>query len=107
MPRYDFRCSEGHVTEQRAGIETETIPCPCGRVADRLAVYRFNVAGDVAVPDSEGFYKNEAGQRALRRQGWDGARAIEHLRQSRIETEAGYAIDMKKANAPVVDRKVY
>ena len=40
MPRYDFRCGEGHVTEARREMACSEIVCPsCSGVAHRLAVY--------------------------------------------------------------------
>lgn len=39
MPRYDYRCERGHVTESVQGIGTDAIPCTCGRTARRVAVY--------------------------------------------------------------------
>lgn len=45
MPVYDFECTQGHITESRQGRETETISCPCGGLARRLSVYRFNLGG--------------------------------------------------------------
>lgn len=99
MPTYDFRCDEGHVTEARRGVDVESIPCPCGRIATRLSVYHVNVAGDVWIPESEGEYRNEAWGKSLKKQGWDAARSFEHLRKCRVETDAGWAVDMGKANA--------
>jgi hypothetical protein len=41
MPRYDFCCDEGHVTEVRAGYEVTAVTCPtCGLEARRLSIYR-------------------------------------------------------------------
>ena len=40
MPLYDYACACGRVTESREGIGTEAIPCPCGRIAARVQVYR-------------------------------------------------------------------
>ncbi len=40
MPRYDYRCVGGHVTEKERGYDVDRIPCPvCGVSAQRLAVY--------------------------------------------------------------------
>ena len=100
MPIYDFRCGEGHVTEARRGIGTDAIPCLCGRKAKRLfSAPAIKVDGGVSIPASEGYYQNEANGRQLKKKGWDGDRAIEHLRQNRVETETGWGIDMRKANA--------
>ncbi len=41
MPRYDYRCSNGHEFERYAGIDDDTVECPfCGKEAQRLAVYK-------------------------------------------------------------------
>lgn len=40
MPRYDYRCALGHVTERVAGYEDRSILCRCGDIAYRQAVYR-------------------------------------------------------------------
>jgi len=40
VPTYDYCCELGHVTERRAGMDWESIPCPlCGRIARRVPVY--------------------------------------------------------------------
>lgn len=40
MPVYDFRCEQSHVTEQRQGVEVNSIPCPrCGEQASRAPFY--------------------------------------------------------------------
>lgn len=33
---YDFKCSEGHLTEGFVDYETTQIHCECGNVADRI-----------------------------------------------------------------------
>ncbi len=41
MPRYDFACECGEITEVWAGFETDSLLCPrCGALAHRLAVYQ-------------------------------------------------------------------
>lgn len=39
MPRYDYRCERGHVTEMVQGVEIRSIPCPCGLSTERVPVY--------------------------------------------------------------------
>jgi putative FmdB family regulatory protein len=40
MPLYDFECPAGHVTEKRAGLSDEAMPCPlCGESARRVPFY--------------------------------------------------------------------
>ena len=40
MPIYDYRCSLGHTTEARRGVEVSSLPCPlCGGSAHRVPVY--------------------------------------------------------------------
>ena len=57
MPVYDFQCERGHLTEERQGIEIESIPCRrvrCGGIARRLGVYRKQYLGaDVPIPVSD------------------------------------------------------
>jgi hypothetical protein len=33
---YDFKCSEGHITESFVGDKTTVIPCECGLDAHRI-----------------------------------------------------------------------
>lgn len=41
MPVYDYKCTNGHVTEERREVEVYSIPCPrCYRVADRAPFYQ-------------------------------------------------------------------
>lgn len=50
MPRYDFRCSDGHLHEMRAGYDQPALPCPsCGKEARRNPVNRLGVSG-FAIP---------------------------------------------------------
>jgi len=40
MPRYDYRCENGHIIELRRGTGVESVPCPeCGEVAERVPFY--------------------------------------------------------------------
>ena len=41
MPIYDFACPCGEVTEARAGYDTSALPCACGQLAKRVAVYQY------------------------------------------------------------------
>ena len=42
MPRYDYRCGCGDVTEALAGLDEDTRPCPaCGKLAKRVPVNYF------------------------------------------------------------------
>lgn len=36
MPRYDFKCTRGHVTEKWCNRDVEEILCPCGELAKRV-----------------------------------------------------------------------
>ena len=50
MPLYQFACACGWGTEQRAGYEIESVPCPgCAAPAHRAAVNRINATG-FAIP---------------------------------------------------------
>jgi hypothetical protein len=37
---YDFICECGEIVEARAGYDANVMPCPCGRLASRSAVYQ-------------------------------------------------------------------
>lgn len=39
MPRYDYRCLQGHVTEAVREMAVTEILCPCGQPALRQAIY--------------------------------------------------------------------
>jgi hypothetical protein len=56
-PTYDFRCGDGHTTEERTERSTRGIPCPeCGQSAQRLAVSLGRtpgITGIVQVPMRE------------------------------------------------------
>ncbi len=46
MPRYDYRCPSGHVTEQIRGFKVKLTKClECGRRARRQAVYAEQYLG--------------------------------------------------------------
>jgi len=56
MPRYDFECPEGHVTERRADITTDMIECPvCGLAAYRapFSASTYLIGGDVPKPQHQ------------------------------------------------------
>ena len=40
MPKYDYSCRCGRVTESRESFETDVIRCKCGKMAARVSVYR-------------------------------------------------------------------
>lgn len=42
MPRYEFRCEDGHVHERIASIEKRSTVCHCGRNATRVPVNSFS-----------------------------------------------------------------
>lgn len=45
MPRYDFRCPSGHITEARASFDVSSIDCACGRAAQREPFVRGHLPG--------------------------------------------------------------
>lgn len=45
MPRYDFRCTEGHITERVTPYTVETVDCPCGASARRQPYAPGHVPG--------------------------------------------------------------
>lgn len=106
MPLYDFACTRGHVTEARRGVDVKSIPCPCGRSAQRqIAVPSLRVE-HAEIPFGETSYYVDSKKQDLKKQGWDYDRTLEHLRQSQTETAIGKGIDTKKANAPT-EKRVY
>ena len=65
MPRYDYRCKEGDVTEAVREMSVTEIACPsCGGVAQRQAVYaNQHIRGEtVARPRLGSSIKNKHGQ---------------------------------------------
>jgi hypothetical protein len=38
---YDFKCSEGHITESFVGDKTTVIPCECGLVWTALTLFSY------------------------------------------------------------------
>lgn len=54
MPRYDFRCADGHVTEEWAGFDRLTSRCECGAESERVAVpSRVSITGFAVAPMRE------------------------------------------------------
>lgn len=45
MPRYDFRCDAGHITEHVTPHAVETAACPCGAAARRQPYSPGHVPG--------------------------------------------------------------
>jgi len=42
LPKYDYLCKSGHLTERINGYDVDTIECPvCGEEAKRQSVYAF------------------------------------------------------------------
>jgi len=103
MPRYDYTCTECGLTFERlGGFEDVVAPCRCGGVADRQAVYRSQGVSTrpAEVPDSEPQYQVESQRKALRARGWDGDRAVEHIRKNIREDAQGHKqLDVVSANA--------
>lgn len=53
MPRYDFRCPSGHITELRAGYDQSAAACgSCGAEASRVAVNHIGMSGFAIPPMS-------------------------------------------------------
>ena len=54
MPRYDYRCPGGHVTEALRPREEDTCPCPqCGLPAESVVLSPPGVIGFVPRPTRE------------------------------------------------------
>lgn len=45
MPRYDFGCSSGHITEQVVDRDIRSATCDCGASAERLLSLGVSVGG--------------------------------------------------------------
>ena len=91
MPLYDFSCGCGRVTESREGIGVTAIPCPCGRIAARVSVYRdqgviFSGGGFTkSVMPPPGVESQQEYFKEVRKRGWTGDRAVEEMRKNIIE----------------------
>ena len=59
MPRYDFKCLGGHLTERRVPMSIRTIPCPvCGEESQRVPFYVTTViVTETGVGSGYGRYK--------------------------------------------------
>ena len=58
MPRYDYICSDEHVTEATRGYEVTTISCPlCGAPAQRQSVYLVAIQGETVARPSASRYQ--------------------------------------------------
>lgn len=54
MPRYDYICPVGHMTETIKGIEVTQIDCvDCGKPAVRQSVYLFSQGNTAFVPANQ------------------------------------------------------
>lgn len=54
MPRYDYRCAEGHVAEVNASRDTSALACPeCGAAAARVTLTAPSINGFVRKPTRE------------------------------------------------------
>ncbi|KKN82259.1 hypothetical protein LCGC14_0310720 [marine sediment metagenome] len=95
MPIYTYRCESGHKTDklQRSMISgVDSIGCPeCTKDAQRLTAYAVQTVNNdhAAIPNSESEYQNESDRRYLKTQGWDGDRAVDHIRHNIVTDEQG------------------
>ena len=55
MPRYDFCCLRGHVTEASVSRETHEIACACGVRAYRMLTVGVGISGFRATPTSQAY----------------------------------------------------
>ena len=99
MPLYTYKCECGREWDALAKIDDEPIKlCSCFRLGHRVEVNDVAVVGGAATPEGE--YKDEADQRDLKKRGWDGDRAVEHIREHMYEDDTGIKkLDAPKANA--------
>ena len=106
MPIYTYRCDSGHETDKLRPMGDESnIDCSeCGRTARRLDFYRVRsiLQGAGIIPASEPEYQLEADKKALKGRGWDGDRAVEHIRKHMVVNPEGHRVlDVHAANADV------
>ena len=88
MPRYDYRCKEGDVTEAVREMSVTEIACPsCGGVAQRQAVYvDQHIRGEtVAKPRLRSSIKNKHGQVKPRLSAAAQSETIHYSDKARIE----------------------
>ena len=53
MPRYDYRCVAGHVTEHQQHRDCAEVDCFCGLIARRLISANVGVSGFVPTPTAQ------------------------------------------------------
>lgn len=90
MPFYEYSCSCGRSFEARGSYNDSLKPCQCGGEAQRLPFspgVGMMVEGRVLITDPE--YAREKAIQDLRKSGWDGDRAISHIRKSMKEDREG------------------
>ena len=75
MPRYDYRCSEGHIFERRAGYADDVTSCACGQAASRVAVNQIGFSGFATTPQGQHDFRE--GYRRFR----EASESIEDARQ--------------------------
>ena len=88
MPLYTYQCSCGREWDALAKIGDEPIKlCTCYRLAHKVDTYKVAIIGNASIPSGEGEYQVEFDKRELKKQGWDGDRAIEHVRKNMVEID--------------------
>lgn len=101
MPLYTYQCECGREWDALAKIDDEPIKlCSCFRLGHRVEVNKVAIVGDAGIPGGEEEYQAESDQRDLKKRGWDGDRAVEHIREHMYEDDAGN----KRLNAPEANR---
>lgn len=114
MPRYDYRCPDGHeFHEYRPMAESAApAPCPCGLEGDRLllmpaiaAAAMPNKGAEVTeiVDRGKRWERDHAAYRRLRKEGLrprhiDGAAENETRAATRLELESGHMLDKRDVN---------
>lgn len=91
MPLYTYECACGRVFDRLANVDDEPVKlCTCYRLAKRREVNSVAMrVGGATIPNNEPEYQNEKSLRDLNRQGWDGDRAVEHIRKNVREDGQG------------------
>jgi|ETNvirnome_6_100_1030635.scaffolds.fasta_scaffold73598_2 hypothetical protein len=80
MPRYDYHCSAGHVTETIKGFDVRTIDCPeCGQLSTRSSVHLISQSNLAHIPADQRPLKIGAFEEASQELAYQHAEIAKHL----------------------------
>ena len=99
MAIYTYVCPVHGGFEQRAGYDDERWLCTCGLPSPRQAVYlpTFKIEGKSMPRRDDLASTQEEMGKELKRRNWSADRAIQELRDNRVERDdGGLAIDTRK-----------